>query len=40
MTGPFSSYSVWKVMPSKHPSEYNTLRDNAPHFTRNPNTYR
>jgi len=21
MTGPFSSYSVWKVMPSKHPSE-------------------
>jgi len=24
-----SIYSIWKVMPSKHLTEYNTLRDNA-----------
>jgi len=34
-----SSYSIWKVMPSKHLTEYNTLRDNALHFTRKLNTY-
>jgi len=32
------SYSIWKVMPSKHLTEYNTLRDNALHFTRKLNT--
>jgi len=33
-----SSYSIWKVMPSRHLTEYNTLRDNARHFTRKLNT--
>ena len=35
-----SSHSIWKVMPSKHLTEYNTLRDIALHFTRKLNTYR
>jgi len=29
-----SNYSIWKVMPSKHLTEYNTLRNYALHFTR------
>jgi len=26
-----SRHSIWRVMPSRHPTEYNTLRDNVPH---------
>jgi len=26
-----SSHSIWKVMPFRHPTEYNILRDNALH---------
>ena len=29
---------MWKVMSSKHLTEYNTLRGNALHFTRKLNT--
>jgi len=29
-----SIYSIWKMMPSKHLTEYNTLRDNALLVTR------
>jgi len=29
-----SIYSIWKVMPSKHLTEYNTPRDIALHLTR------
>ena len=32
------SYYIWKVMPSKHFTEHNTLRDNVLHFTRKLNT--
>jgi len=35
---PASTYSISKVMPSKHLTEYTTLRDNALHFTRKLNT--
>jgi len=37
-TDAYTFYSVWKVMPSKHLTEYNTLRCNALHFTRKLNT--
>ena len=34
----YTFYSIWKVMPSKHLTEYNTFRGDALHFTRKPNT--
>ena len=37
-TAAYTFYSVWKVMSSKHLTEYNTLKGNAVHFTRKLNT--